>query len=257
MRAIRSVTGQRTGLHVDDVEVIVSNNSVSALPNDVLRLAQTAHARIVDASQTKGVSHARNAGGRSARFEILAFLDDDDWWLETYLEEMCGALLASGADLVCCGQQNWMDSGQITAGKQAPASLTIEQVFLANPRGGFSEELATSNDKDFLIRFLKSDCSYYVLKRRLTVVDVSSHARLGQLSRQKIDSARRFYQFHADGVTEEARWVFRFKLRLWEAMLRRSWPSLVWLWLRHPSKRSTTRYGMWKVYQKGPRNVYR
>lgn len=47
--------------------------------------------RIID-QENSGVSTARNNGVKAAKYEYIAFLDADDWWEPTYLEEMKGLI---------------------------------------------------------------------------------------------------------------------------------------------------------------------
>ena len=50
------------------------------------------HVKLVN-QENMGVSLARNIGVNKASFDFLAFLDADDWWESTYLEEMKNLLL--------------------------------------------------------------------------------------------------------------------------------------------------------------------
>lgn len=66
--------------------IVVDDGSKDGGPQVVLDLAdERCH---VYSQGNLGVSEARNNGVRLAKGELLAFLDADDWWEETFLEEM-------------------------------------------------------------------------------------------------------------------------------------------------------------------------
>jgi glycosyltransferase involved in cell wall biosynthesis len=99
-KAIRSVVDQAISPSLGWEILIVDNNSSDETPQLVEELRQRYPVRIrYILEQQKGVSHARNAGIREARGEILAFIDDDETahpdWLRNLTEnlysgEWCG-----------------------------------------------------------------------------------------------------------------------------------------------------------------------
>jgi len=52
-----------------------------------ISIANPYHLQIIN-QQNMGVSTARNNGVKVAKFDLIAFLDADDWWEPSYLEEM-------------------------------------------------------------------------------------------------------------------------------------------------------------------------
>jgi glycosyltransferase involved in cell wall biosynthesis len=58
--------------------------------------------RIIDVPQNCGSGYARHVGVKNSRGSYIAYLDDDDLWSETYLEEQINELENIGCDLVYC-----------------------------------------------------------------------------------------------------------------------------------------------------------
>lgn len=84
-KAIFSILSQT----FQDFEIIIVNDGST---DDSLAVAKncqlsTVNCRIIDQSN-QGVSTARNNAIRLAKYDYIAFLDADDWWEPTYLEEM-------------------------------------------------------------------------------------------------------------------------------------------------------------------------
>lgn len=95
--AIKSVLHQT----YREFEIIIVNDGST---DDSLKNLQAAISNLQDEEQkpngnikiidqkNQGVSTARNNGVKEAHFDYIAFLDADDWWEPTYLEEMKGLI---------------------------------------------------------------------------------------------------------------------------------------------------------------------
>lgn len=71
-----------------------------------------------------GVSVARNNGVALAKYDYIAFLDADDWWAPTYLEEM-KALIESFPEAGIYGSSYFI----VKNGKYTPAKIGVEEGF--------------------------------------------------------------------------------------------------------------------------------
>ncbi len=180
----------------DPWEVVVADNGSSDGSAELARRWADEHPgfHVVDASERRGPSAARNAGARAASGEMLAFCDADDVVQPGWLAA-CAAALA-GADAVA----GYFDFWSLNGGRPAPAQAasTRQLGFLPaalganlavrrrafDAVGGFAEELATGEDIDLSwrlqlagFRFAEAP-SAVVAKRELTQFDqVFRHAR--------------------------------------------------------------------------------
>ncbi|GAA1746463.1 hypothetical protein GCM10009767_01370 [Kocuria aegyptia] len=141
-----------------------------------------------------GASLSRNLGAEQGSAPFIAFLDDDDLWGPTYLEEALQASERTDADFVVTGIERFSDSG--VSGVMVPdGNLRPKDVFMRSPRvtgssivcrrsaftalEGFDVSLPVANDRDFFLRALEADKTYVVNSSPL--VRVRSHGQ-GQLT---------------------------------------------------------------------------
>jgi glycosyltransferase involved in cell wall biosynthesis len=172
--AIASVRAQR----LDDHEIIVINDGHDHLQlNDV---------RILD-NQQRGAVTARNLGVQMSQGEVIAFLDDDDVWVDT--GHLCQAVLAlqSGADFYFAdGIMRFPneDKPRIFARDANASSLEKDNTVLVSAAcyrrslhqalGAFDETLPYYWDWDWYMRVARAG---YVLHHQPSVaVDIRIHA---------------------------------------------------------------------------------
>jgi len=165
-----------------------------------------------------GVSSARNLGAKIAKGNVLAFLDDDDFWHEDYLHKIEKYLL-QGFDIVCSSFIEIKKNVEIFE-KIAPTKLKTNDFFFKNPGfrgsniaiktkifekvGGFDENLKSRNDLDLGIRLsLIEDLKYYGLKERLVYWRNHSGYRLSRKTNNKKESVMMFYNKYKDLMTHE------------------------------------------------------
>jgi glycosyltransferase involved in cell wall biosynthesis len=190
--------------------------------------------RVVANSKTKGASGARNTGAEFATGELLAFLDDDDEWLPSYLGEVAALFKSKELDVVCTDLLCRFEDGLDRLGKPAPDTLAPELFLTRNPgligsnlvirrllyrsTGGFDESLLTSEDMEFGLRLsLQGNVKYHPLRQRL----VRHHEHTGdRLCAAQGEAMRvgigRFYQLHAHRMSDSQREEFASNVRrLW------------------------------------------
>src|SRR5579884_2014950 len=190
--------------------------------------------RVVDASARKGVAHARNAGARAARGELLLICDGDDIVAEGWLSAMVWALeshpLVTGhIDLKAMNrpeQYVWTGDADRHAAPVgygfmpygAGGNLGMwREVF--DELGGFDEELLRAEDIDFGWRAAERGIAVHyapfaVLLHRMrpTVLSVFASAVRGGISEprlHRLHRARGMGRAGREEVVVEWRWLWR------------------------------------------------
>jgi glycosyltransferase involved in cell wall biosynthesis len=251
-RAIRCVLDQRKGDHIRRLEILVCNNSDTEPPISLGRLLQHPVIRVVPANGVQGVSHARNTGAKAAAGQVLAFLDDDDWWAPHYLDTMVSELLKHDVAMALSAFWNHKGGDTYLQGKTPKNGLRPTDVFGGNrgltgsnivirkaayqSMGGFDENLPTSNDLDFLLRFLLRGLSYHAGDHRLVYKDQTRHDKLTRWDRRKIQGTQRFFEKHRPLMDKRIVRHYDFKLQVYDRLARGSSWSILFLWFKYPGK---------------------
>lgn len=97
-RSIASILAQT----YRNLELIVVNDASTDHTAETLAAITDPRLRVLHRAQNAGAAAARNAGIAMARGELLAFQDDDDFWLVQKLEKQVAAMTAAPAHTVWC-----------------------------------------------------------------------------------------------------------------------------------------------------------
>ena len=157
---LETLQNVKTQSRVPD-EIIVVNNGSEPLAGQF----DDGVVKVIDVFPFCGASAARNYGAIQAQGEVIAFIDDDDLWEETYLEKTLSAM--EDGDLVLA-RLDQLDEGQVKPWKKIDkegvstsvlfrensgvtgSNIVIRKaVFLA--LGGFDTTLITGEDKSLVI----------------------------------------------------------------------------------------------------------
>jgi glycosyltransferase involved in cell wall biosynthesis len=100
-RAVRSILDQS----LQDFELIVVDDASGDDTEQTVAAFSDPRVRYVRHEENRGLAAARNSGIKAALAPLIAFLDDDDDYLPSYLEAMSGRLGAASEDVafVACG----------------------------------------------------------------------------------------------------------------------------------------------------------
>lgn len=154
---------------------------------------------------------SRNVGASHASGTHLAFLDDDDIWTPDFLQRCVQVIIREGADLAV----SWASfcQGQTSRpGHTMPQGLKAADTYAHNPGltgsnflishdifrklDGFDSDLWVSNDRDFLIRFLKADYRYGVVTARTVSQRVHADGQLTNRTERRAAGLEAFRRKH-------------------------------------------------------------
>ena len=129
-----------------------------------------------------GASASRNYGASLAVGDVLAFLDDDDLWEPSHLENALEISKRTSNELVLSWMKVIERDGHVSDHYAIEPGLQVKDVVARNRGitgsnivisrsafhdiGGFDEALPVSNDKDLLVQYLLSGRRYSVSRER-------------------------------------------------------------------------------------------
>lgn len=219
-RAISSVMKQ-----IDINEIIIVDDSTDFNKKENKQIIQNNFSIRYFPINCKGASYSRNFGAKHATGKYLAFLDDDDYWLDGYLESCYQLAEENISDIVLTGFLE-EKNGIVTKEKMPPSFLTKNDFLVKNPgiRGsnlfiakqlfsqvnGFDENLASHNDLDLGYRlFDTKSLSYSNNSKHLVVFNNDNRPRLSSINcEQKNSGIINFYNKYSDRMSVEMKTKF-------------------------------------------------
>lgn len=183
-KSVRSVLAQ---IYTDYELIIVDDGSTDG-SLDVVKAVLEGTSAVVTSQHNQGVSVARNNGIAIAKGDYICFLDADDWWAPTFLEEMDAFIKDYPEAGIYCVNYYYVKNGRAQSRINIPTGyidyfaeyarimqMPITSISVAIPRGVFEEvgcfrpELKLGEDFDLWLRiafkhkvaFLNSRLAYY------------------------------------------------------------------------------------------------
>jgi len=180
-RAIQSVLDQT----FKDYEILVVNDNSTDDTADYLSTLKIKALRSIHLDRNQGGGFARNQGINESTGDYIAFLDDDDAWEPTKLEEQVSLLSTGGAGLCRTGFNLFAQDGTFIkyVFYRPKFNDLFKSILYDNFLGGtssllvkrtpvkaingFDPELPALQDWDFFIRLFKNGCSVASIEKPL------------------------------------------------------------------------------------------
>jgi len=206
-RAIRAAFDQS----IPPLEVVVVDDAGDAATREVVKRLALEFGPSLRYAQTpadeSGASAARNTGARIARGELLAFLDDDDWWDAAYFAQAATSLDEANAEMVVT--PNWM----VIDHEQQPFMTPTEQSFATfrpgmtgsnivitreafERIGGFDPDMWVMNDVDFFVRSRNAGTRAVAAPNRLVFLEGRGTGHLSSASERRAAGLEHFLEVH-------------------------------------------------------------
>ena len=120
-KTVESILGQTFG----DYELIIVDNGSTDGSGDIVARFEDARIQIHRLEENVGVSNARNKGVSLSTAPYIIFLDADDWWESTFLEEIA-RLIERHPGAGIYGTGYWI----VKDGKKRLAPIGVEETFI-------------------------------------------------------------------------------------------------------------------------------
>ena len=125
--------------------------------------------------ENSGVNIARNKGLANATGSIIAYLDSDNYWLDTYLEKMVDALVDNKCNTAYAAmdvddkyrnrkfiRETKYNRNELLKGNFIDLNIFVHKKFLYDQLGGFNESLNRLVDWDLILRYTRLNEPFFV-----------------------------------------------------------------------------------------------
>jgi len=188
LRALKSVNKQ---IIKPDKVLIVDNHpfNKSKIIYDKAKRLFKLNITYLKISSKKGAAASRNYASKFSNSKYLAFLDDDDFWDKKYIQNVSEKFKNTKSKLNITEYNVVKINGKKKFYFHIPEKIKFQELFKWNPGilcsnmviekktflkiKGFDEKIFGSGDKEILIKCIKKDIKYSILKKGL--VNWSSH----------------------------------------------------------------------------------
>lgn len=176
--------------------------------------------RYIDNSATPGACNSRNKGGVEAAGDMLAFLDDDDEWLPTFLDRCVAAITNERVNFALTYIDRCYPGGVVKPLKTSAGldgkTVLKERVYMTGSSfvvqkdsfhkvGGFDPQVPVFNDWDLFIRMLRGNLTYAVIPEALVRWHEHDGVRITTGSLRRADGIDRFIKNYGDDMSVAVR----------------------------------------------------
>ena len=150
----------------DDTETLITKKYGEYIENGKIKYLK---------QENHGVNIARNRGLASAQHNIIAYLDSDNYWLDTYLEEMVYALVDNRCNTAYAAmdvddkhrnrkfiRETKYNRNELLNDNFIDLNIFVHKKFLYDQLGGFNESLTRLVDWDLILRYTRLNEPYFV-----------------------------------------------------------------------------------------------
>ena len=214
-RAIKSVLAQT----YKQIECIVVDDKSTDNTKEICALYPEVIYIYIPPDESKGGNYARNKGILASKGEYCAFLDDDDYWLPTKIQEQVDLIEEKGCGVVYCPKTHEViENGSITyhKGYALPSnsgdmskkilytictttSCLLVKRSLLNEVGLFNEHLQFWQEYELTIR-LAQKTPFYFVRSSLVVyrIDTADSNRLTNKFFEWKNAVKQIHLLHSD-----------------------------------------------------------